>query len=434
MRYDKKIVFEIFDIVIPVMLSSIVSSVTGFLSCLFIAKTDVSLLSSCAVIYSVISVLTMLIYGFSIPVSIYTAKKLAANNLDEIRYLFHDATVIILCVSFIPCILLSESHHFMLWLRQPTSVASQCDLYFKAMFPGFVPMLMTLVIGQLLIGLNKARIYFLFTCMSALVNLLLVVILTPLFHMQGIGYASAATFWIVLILQIFCLMFHPTFKNLNLFHWSFRFSYIKPFLSMGFPIVVQRGSELLALSVTTFFMGWIGVAALSAQQIVSQITILLLMIPFGFMQAASVLIGKAYIQQDVKLIKKYIVHLNMLSTGVLVTLSLVFWIIPGKLVSLFLSHTNIDIKEIAVSLLEIAMLTLFFDNIRNVLTGVLRGLSDLKRPMLYSVLSLWLFAIPLSYIFAFHFHWGAIGIGLGWLCGIILGSALVIGRTVKFVR
>jgi len=54
--------------------------------------------------------------------------------------------------------------------------------------------------------------------------------------------------------------------------------------SLGFPIGIQFGAELAAMTVATYFMGYFGVIALAASQIVSQYSLIVVMVTLGLSQ------------------------------------------------------------------------------------------------------------------------------------------------------
>ncbi len=70
-------------------------------------------------------------------------------------------------------------------------------------------------------------------------------------------------------------------------------SVCKKIFLLGYPIGMQFGGELAAMTVATYFMGYFGVTALAASQIVSQYALLIIMITLGLSQALSINIDNA---------------------------------------------------------------------------------------------------------------------------------------------
>jgi MATE family multidrug resistance protein len=71
---------------------------------------------------------------------------------------------------------------------------------------------------------------------------------------------------------------------------------------------------------------------------------------------------------------------------------------------------------------------LIFDGVRNTFIGATRGLFDTKYPMYMGLLAIWLLGVPLSYLLGFIFHLGVVGIMLGTLFGITVGSLIMLYR------
>ena len=65
------------------------------------------------------------------------------------------------------------------------------------------------------------------------------------------------------------------------------FSLIKNIFLLGYPIGMQFGAELSAMTMATYFMGYYGTTALTASQIVSQYSMLVVMVILGLSQAVT---------------------------------------------------------------------------------------------------------------------------------------------------
>jgi MATE family multidrug resistance protein len=434
MKFEKKICQEVLILSVPGMLSNLVIGLSGFAAALMIAKIGFNVISAATLIYSVMSVLTMLAFGLLIPVTILIAREMGADQADKVRLIFHDGIMLILIVSIVPIIMMLKSHVLLQWAHQPTIVADIASHYFELMAYGFYPMMFVLLINQLLIGLNKPRTSLIFILLSSLLNLALTGLFISRYQIQGAAYASLFSYCFVLSLQLVYLRQNSFFTRFKLFNICQVGVYFKAIIRLGVPIAIQRITECIALTLLVFFMGWVGSSALSAQQVVMQVTTISLIIPFGFMQAANVLISQAQAQKNLLLIKKYIFHLNVLCLGMVFILVVFSYFLSDVIANSFLHNEDNFIKQLSISLLHISLLTILFDSVRNVAVSILRIVCGAKSLMIYSFVSLWLIAIPLSYLLAFNLHRGAQGMACGWLFGVIVGTLLVLGRLSKFVR
>jgi MATE family multidrug resistance protein len=84
---------------------------------------------------------------------------------------------------------------------------------------------------------------------------------------------------------------------------------------------------------------------------------------------------------------------------------------------------DIAVRALTVQLLVLAGVFQIFDGIQVVSSGALRGFADTKVPFVVGIVSYWLVALPVSWVTAFHFGFGAPGIWAGFVVG--LGVAAV---------
>ena len=69
-----------------------------------------------------------------------------------------------------------------------------------------------------------------------------------------------------------------------------------------------------------------------------------------------------------------------------------------------------------------------FDGLQVVCTGVLRGVADTLRPMVYNVLGFWLFGMPVSLWLGFGLDMGPVGLWWGLAAGLGAVSAMLLAR------
>ncbi|MEX0884561.1 MAG: MATE family efflux transporter, partial [Cyclobacteriaceae bacterium] len=89
---------------------------------------------------------------------------------------------------------------------------------------------------------------------------------------------------------------------------------------------------------------------------------------------------------------------------------------------------DLEVVEMAASLLVIAGFFQLSDGLQVVGLGALRGLSDVKVPTLVTLVAYWVIGLPLGYILAFWFGFNELGIWIGLLTGLTLTAILLIYR------
>ena len=83
---------------------------------------------------------------------------------------------------------------------------------------------------------------------------------------------------------------------------------------------------------------------------------------------------------------------------------------------------------ISSSLLIVAAFFQIFDGLQAAGLGILRGLTDVKIPLVIVFSCYWLFAIPMGYLMAFKFGLGAVGIWIGLAIGLATVAFFLIIR------
>lgn len=431
MSNNKIVNQEIIKTALPIIFSNLIVNLSGFFSAMMIGRLCFSALPACALIYSSLSVLLMIVYSFGISITLISANMLASNQQNKIKYVFQDGVSLIVFVGFILLFAMLNLKPLLLFLRQPVETCTIVNDYFKSYAYGFLPMLITVIIQQLLVGIGYAKWTLYFTLLNCLVALLLTYLFLKYIPFQplgieGAGYAASVSHWLVLMVELIFLKSQSKFKTLDLFNWSFCFCYIKSIFILACSISIQRSTELLALFMMTIIMGWLGDSVLSAQQILIQISMIFLIISFGFMQTAGVLVSKSY---NKVLAKKYLLHIIIMSTLCMLILVISFYLVMHQIISLFITNADVHAHSLIYSLIPISLFTLLFDNVRNVTIGALRGLQDRIKPVLYTVITFWVVSLPFAYLFSFVMHFGALGVLIGWLCGIVVGTILVVYRS-----
>ena len=75
------------------------------------------------------------------------------------------------------------------------------------------------------------------------------------------------------------------------------------------------------------------------------------------------------------------------------------------------------------------------DGLQVLALGLLRGVQDTTVPMVMATISYWVIGLPVSYVLAFHFDMGGVGLWLGLVIGLAVAAVLLLtrfwGRSVK---
>jgi len=261
----------------------------------------------------------------------------------------------------------------------------------------------------------------------------------PHLGVRGLAYALTLQSFFYLVITSLILNFDMFFRPFKLFYYRVHadFSYIVKMFKVGWPIFLQMSGEILWNMIRSLMVGWIGINALAAYQVVIQYFFLILILIYAIAHASGILVGQACGRKHFNQISRIGNASLGLAILIGITIIVIFLFFPKYLATLFLdvhNPANTETVKLIVLLFPVFAFILFFDAIRNILTGLLRGLFDTKIPMLVGLFAIWLIDLPLSYLLAFRFHLGVLGIALGATIGMFIGASLLLYRWYRFEK
>lgn len=429
---------ENLKLTLPILLTRLLGMASNTIAMVLMARLGTEALSASALIMGIFSVCVLLVMSFSFSLCALVAESSSSNNDVKIGNLVFSSLFLntILAIPFM--VFFNYISPVLVWLHQPSQVAHLVGLYFQGMLIGYLPMIWASILEQVFVGISRPRYIMQLSIISLVIMPLLSNILMfgkfgfPALGMLGAGYAVSIMSVISLVYLLVIVAVKRWHKkyNLHTLRGKWDFELIKKLYQLGWPIALQFSGEFLAYIFITIMMGWLGVIALAAQQVILQFTTIIVMIPTSVSQATAVLVGQAQ-GRDNKNLVRYHVNIALGVVGILMGLvALIYLLVPETLVNIYLEidkSQNRPVLTLATTLLAITALSQCFDGIRNVLAGAYRGLQETKTPMLIGTMTLWFISIPLAYYLGFCLHHGAVGVRWGFTIGIACGaSALVI--------
>ena len=197
---------------------------------------------------------------------------------------------------------------------------------------------------------------------------------------------------------------------------------MKQLLFLGFPISIQLGLEASSFNICAIFMGWLGAIPLAAHQIMCTISTLCFQIVYGIGAAASVLISQFRGVGDWHNVRRTANTAFFIGITLILFMIGVIQIFRYPLVSCF--TTSEDVVSVVLSLIPCFFIYQFGDCMQITFANALRGIAEVKKLMLYAFISYVIVSIPLSYIFAFIFDWGGVGVWMGMPFGLTTAGFL----------
>lgn len=432
-----KNIYKVLSFAFPISTGALLNMLSSFIAMLMVAKLGKLELAAGALAVStfivIMTVVATIFYALGILISHHKGNE---KGETAISALVKNGFWLAIILAIPAAICLGNADKLLLFFGQdPQLVLITQDYFFFAGLSMF-PILVGAVIVQFYSGIGNPR----FALLFSLISLPIMILLSYGFVLGnfglpslGLGGVACSNFITqsILCLGIIGYMFvSKKIQTYSLFTGNFRpdWSLCKSILVLGLPIGIQFGGEIAAMAGLTYLMGFFGVIALAATQIVSQYSMLFVMVTLGLSQALSMLISQAKSKQDYPLIKKYIISAIIILLLYLTITYALFFINPEALVNLYVNDNNAENKELislTITLFSISAIIVLFDGIRNLLSGGLRGLRDSKAPMVIGIICLWCISLPVAYIAAFTFEGGPVGLRIGFISGFVIASILL---------
>ena len=197
---------------------------------------------------------------------------------------------------------------------------------------------------------------------------------------------------------------------------------MKHLLFLGLPISIQLGLEASSFNICAIFMGWLGSIPLAAHQIMCTISTLCFQIVYGIGAAASVLISQFRGVGDRHNVRRTANTAFFIGIALILMMIGMIQIFRYPLVSCF--TTSEEVVSVVLSLIPCFFIYQFGDCMQITFANALRGIAEVKKLMLYAFISYVIVSIPLSYVFAFIFGWGGVGVWMGMPFGLTTAGFL----------
>lgn len=314
--------------------------------------------------------------------------------------------------------------------QQPAALIPTARDYVQAMVPSLLPFYCFFALRLSLQAMHHVRAILLSIVVANCANVVLDWILIrgafglPAYGAVGCGWATTVCRWIML-LSVLGFGWSELGPHLRC-SWrkALRVGPLLRMLRLGTPLGLQNFIEAAAFASIAYQMGWIGTgeAELGGHYLTLQYASFAFMLPVGIANATAIRVGNGIGARDHAAVRRS--ALVSLTAGALVMLvsGILFLTLPGPLARWF--STDPDIVRIAIALLPIAGVFQIFDGIQVVAGGVLRGIGDVRSPMLIHAAGFWLFGLPLGWLFTFRLDLGPQGLWWGLVIG--LGSVAII--------
>ena len=414
----------------PVMMTTGASMSLGVVDMIMVGRLGATAIASLSV--SVTWMFAVGVFGRNISGGVEPlVSQAAGDNQKRIRAGLYQHLLYIMLIALIPQLLLySFAEEGLLLLGQDKEIAHLAGEYSSIMalaVPAELLFFYSMRFFQAMEQVKSATLSVLIANVcNVAVNYIMIFVMG--YGVVGSAWASCISSYVMCFVLIWHLR-HFVFDFLSV-RQSFSMNTIRSIWSLGWPTGLQVSLEVWGFVLSVLFAGWIGTQEQAAHAIVLNISSLCFMIPLGLSTAAATRVGTTVgTKGDWKKAIKTAMKATILIEVIIV--SGLFLCAPW-LTRLYTNDPTLI--NIAVPLLYLCALFQVFDGIQVVGLGILRGMGDVRAPLIFHFVAYWVIGIPLSLWLAFDMKWGVQGIWLGLAIALAIVAVLCIGRILYWVR
>lgn len=414
----------------PVMLTQLGACLAGLFDSIMVghyATADLAAVSFSNAIFFTIMVFSM---GALMGVTPLVGFEVGAqSDKKNIQHLYHSGLLFTCLLAVAMALLLGACLPFLHLFGQEPVVIEAARPYYACIVLSIIPFLFYYLFKQFLEGLGNTVVAMVISIAMNLLNIVLNWIFIfghcgfePM-GAKGAGIATLISRLLMPICFAIVLLRHHEWKQYLQpmhEHWKQRWNGIKKLWVTGYPIGCQTMLETVTFTLSFIFIGWLNKESLAAHQIANQIADVTFMLAMGIGAATTIRVSHQLGKGDlvaVRMASNASIHLVLLmnTIGALLMISLRTYI-PR------LFTEDPLVIDIAQNLILFAGLFQYADGLQTVGAAMLRGLTDVKRPMVYAFIAYILVALPIGLLCTFTFHWGAKGMWLGFIFGLSLAA------------
>ena len=352
---------------------------------------------------------------------------------QKMRQIFWIAIVIAFSI-FLIFLFLSK---ILLFFPLDKNILSISTEYLRAVSVGMFFYVMFRYLSSYSEGMTLALPVFFVVLFGAIINIPLDIIFAfgyfgiPEMGSEGCGYATSMVSIIMFFLMLKIILSSKKYEKTELLKEfngpSLRVS--KEILKLGIPIGIGIFAEMTMFSGAAIIIGQLGDKILSGHAIALNIASILFMLPLAIGLAGSTRVGNLLGEKRF-LDAKYSSYVGVSLCFIGALFNMIILLIFRENFSSIYSK-DIEVINIAISLLFYAAIFQIPDGIQMGSLGALRGYKDTFAPMVFLVISYWIFAIPLGYFltnYGLTKPLGAEGMWISMIMGLILFSIIIFNR------
>lgn len=417
-------------IALPIVLTQLGGAIVSLADNIMVGHVGTTELAAVSFSSSIYFLGHVLAIGAVMGITPLVGQVFVQNDHRSIKSYFYNGLLFTIIVAFVLVGILLSVYPFLDKMGQESSVVDVCKPYYLLTTLSLIPFLLFCHFKQFMEGLGNTKVAMSITIIANLINIFLNYLLIfgkwgfPKWGIVGAGVATFIARSLMPIMFIILLRIKSHWWK-YIRHFSIHLLSKSRFIQLaqiGIPIGGHMLLECSVWCLSAIMVGWLGAIPLAANQIALQVANTTFMVVVGIGNAATIRVSHRLGEKNfegLKMAANAATHLCILNNAITTILIIA---LCQQIPRLF--TTDIAVIEAAIPLLVLAGIFQIFDGIQCVGIGILRGLTDVKTPVVFALITYIIINLPLGYILAFPLQMGASGIWVAFSISLCMAGIL----------
>ncbi len=418
----------------PIMVGSLGHLLVGLIDDIMVGRLGPVELAATSLGNSLIFIALSIGIGFSFAITPLIAESDGEGNKQKGRGIFQHGIILMVILGVALYVMLLLIKPVLYYLDQPEEVVILAIPYYEIVALSMIPLMIFQGLKQFTDGLSQTKYAMYAVIITNVVNVFLNFMLIygmwifPRLEIVGAAIGTLVSRIIMVFFLYIVLLKKEKFvvymRRLKIY--EIKKETFKKIINLGFPTALQMLFEVGLFTASVLLAGTLGALPQAANQIALKLASTTFMIAVGVGVAATVRVGNQ------KGLKNYVELRRIAFSNFLLILLIMFAFSIGfvafKDILPWMFTDNLEVIQMASSLLIIAGLFQLSDGLQAVILGGLRGLQDVKVPSILSFIAYWIIGFPICFYLGTKTELGTLGIWIGLLTALTCSAVMLFFR------
>jgi len=434
---------KIIKLSLPLFIAQFAQTAMGFVDTVMaggVSATDMAAVAIAASIW-----LPCILFGVGVLMALIplTAQAHGANDLDNIPKTGQQGLYLSLLLCIPVAIVLFNASSLMVLMEIEDRLAEITTHYLYAMIFAIPAFLIFQALRNYIEGLSLTKPAMVIGFLGLLLNIPLNWMFVygewgaPALGGVGCGVATAIVYWFMCAALAAYVYYTRKLKNYPLFTKFTKpdYKHIYHIAKLGLPVAVALFFEVTIFAAIAILVAPLGANVVASHQIAINFSSMIFMLPMSIANAVSIRVGYNLGKQSNNGAKQASYAGLSIGLGLSVITAALSIIFKQQIAELY--SNNIEVIELAITLILLSAIYQCVDAIQVVAAGALRGYKEMSAIFIRTFISYWIVGLPLGYILGMT-DWltepmGAIGFWIGITVGLTT-AAILLGQRLHHIQ